>query len=122
VTRSFRVQLAVRAGIITGLSLGSISVVSILALGWVLDREVDATVLNVAAIQAASLTDDPSGRMHFHDWELTPEEAISVRDLVRYAQVWQTDGQSLLRSQYMTSDLPLDSANLRQAGSGGRRD
>lgn len=99
-------------------ALGVVSVVSVLALASVLDRDLDATILNVASIQAASLTDEASGEMRFHDWELTPEEAESVRDLVRYAQVWQVDGASLLRSQYMTGDLPLDSAYLERAGQG----
>ena len=117
-TRSFRVQLAVRATITVGLALAVISVVSVLALRSALDRDLDATVLNVATIQAASLTDGPPGEMHFHDWELTPAEAESVRDLVRYAQVWQVDAVSLLRSQYMTGDLPLDTAYLDRAGAG----
>jgi two-component system OmpR family sensor kinase len=99
-------------------SLVAISVASLFVLRAILDREIDATVLNVAAIQAASLTDDPRGAMHFHDWELTPQEAASVQDLVRYAQVWQSDGVSLLRSQYMTNDLPLDTTDLRAAASG----
>jgi two-component system OmpR family sensor kinase len=115
---SFRVQLAWRAAAVTAVSLIAISLVSVLALRLLLDREIDATILSVAAIQAASLTDSPNGRMHFHDWELTPDEATSVQDLVRYAQVWQSDGTSLLRSQYMTSDLPLDEADLRRSGAG----
>jgi two-component system OmpR family sensor kinase len=118
VTRSFRVQLAFRAAVASAIALGTISAVSVLALGSVLDGDLDATVLNVATIQAASLTDGPAGEMHFHDWELTPEEAESVSDLVRYAQVWQVDGVSLLRSQYMTEDLPLDRAYLGRAGDG----
>jgi two-component system OmpR family sensor kinase len=56
--------------------------------------------------------------MHFHEWELTPEEATSLEDLIRYAQVWQADGVSLLRSQYMTSDLPLDREHLARAEEG----
>lgn len=117
-SRSFRVQLALRAAATTAVALGIISTVSVLALASILDHDLDATILNVATIQAASLTDNPSGEMHFHDWELTPEEAASIRDLVRYAQVWQVDGVSLLRSQYMTGDLPLDSAFLDRAGQG----
>ncbi|MEJ2205750.1 MAG: hypothetical protein P8170_16755, partial [Gemmatimonadota bacterium] len=55
---------------------------------------------------------------HFHEWELTPDEASSVRDLIRYAQIWDADGRSLLRSQFMTEDLPLDTAHLRRAAEG----
>ncbi|MDH3205511.1 MAG: HAMP domain-containing histidine kinase [Gemmatimonadota bacterium] len=117
-SRSFRVQLALRATATIALALVVISVVSVLGLASVLDRDLDATILNVATIQAASLTDGPLGEMHFHDWELTPAEAESVRDLVRYAQVWQVEGVSLLRSQYMTGDLPLELAYLDRAGAG----
>ncbi|MBM4183163.1 MAG: hypothetical protein FJ207_02945 [Gemmatimonadetes bacterium] len=66
----------------------------------------------MAAVQAASLTDEQSHEMRFHGWSLTPAEAVELRDLVRYAQVWQTDGVSLLRSQYMTTDLPLEPSLL----------
>ncbi|NIP56550.1 MAG: hypothetical protein GWO00_00485, partial [Gemmatimonadetes bacterium] len=52
------------------------------------------------------------------EWELTPDEAASVRDLVQYAQVWSADGASLLRSRYMTSDLPVDPGALEQAEDG----
>jgi two-component system OmpR family sensor kinase len=105
-------RLALRATLIMALALAAVSVVSLLLLRSVLDGQIDATILEVAAIQAASLTDEQSGDMRFHDWELTPDEVDAVQDLVRYAQVWQADGLSLLRSQYMTSDLPLDSERL----------
>jgi len=118
VNRSFRFQLALRAAAAMALGLGAIGVVTLLALRAALDREVNASILTVASIQAASLTDAPSGEMHFHEWELTPEEAESLADLVRYAQVWQADGVSLLRSQYMTRDLPLDREHLGRAGDG----
>ncbi len=61
------------------------------------------------------MTDDPTGDMHFHEWDLTPEEASSLRDLNRYAQVWSESGESLVRSRYLTLDLPLDSAALQDA-------
>lgn len=100
------------------LGLGAIGAVTLWALRSALDREINASILSVASIQAASLTDAASGEMFFHEWELTPDEAASLRDLVRYAQVWQADGVSLLRSQYMTTDLPLDREHLALAGSG----
>jgi hypothetical protein len=117
-SRSFRVGLALRATVTMALAMAAVSVVSLLVLRFELDREIDATVLEVASIQAASLTDAASGEMRFHDWELTPEEVDAVQDLVRYAQVWQADGESLLRSQYMTSDLPVEPAYLARAAAG----
>lgn len=116
--RSFRFQLAVRAAAAMALGLGTVGAVTLWALRATLDREINASILSVASIQAASLTESPTGEMLFHEWQLTPDEAASLQDLVRYAQVWQADGVSLLRSQYMTSDLPLDREHLARAGDG----
>lgn len=116
--RSFRFQLAARfTGALTT-AVALIAIASLLVLRSVLDRELNASILDVASIQAASVTDSPDGEMHFHEWQLTPEEAASVRDLVRYAQVWTESGGSLLRSQFMTGDLPLDREALGRAGAG----
>ena len=98
--------------------LTALSALSFILIRDVLDREINASLLNVASIQAATLTDAPSGEMHFHEWELTPDEAAQVRDLNRFAQVWSEDGRSLLRTRYITGDLPLDSAALRRAAAG----
>ncbi|HSR40965.1 MAG TPA: hypothetical protein VLL48_02305, partial [Longimicrobiales bacterium] len=116
--RSFRVQLALRFTLAMALAVSAISVASVLTLRSVLDEELEATILNVASIQAASVTDQPGGVMEFHEWELTPDEAASVRDLIRYAQVWGEGGRSLLRSRFMTTDLPVDREALRQAAEG----
>lgn len=116
--RSFRVQLAVRFTAAMTVAVVLISGASLWTLRVILDRELNAAILNVASIQAASLVDSPDGAMHFHEWELTPEEAVSVRDLIQYAQVWSEGGRSLLRSQFMTADLPLDRTALSQATEG----
>ncbi len=116
--RSFRSQLAVRFTLAMTSAVALISVASVWTLGAILDRDLNASVLNVASIQAASLVDAPDGQMHFHEWQLTPEEATSVRDLIQYAQVWSEGGRSLLRSQFMTADLPLDHGALREASAG----
>ena len=117
-TRSFRFQLAVRATSAAAVGLLALSSITLLTLRAVLDRELRAAILNVASIQAASLADGPSGEMHFHEWELTPDEASSVRDLIQYAQVWGEGGESLLRSQYMVSDLPPEPEALARASAG----
>lgn len=117
-TRSFRFQLALRATAGAALGLAALSAVTLLTLRAVLDRELNSSILSVASIQAGSLADGEGGAMHFHEWDITPEEAASVRDLVRYAQVWQSDGVSLLRYRYMTADLPLDAEALASASAG----
>ncbi|NIP59282.1 MAG: HAMP domain-containing protein, partial [Gemmatimonadetes bacterium] len=117
-TGSFRWRLVLRfTGTMTA-ALVAISVVSLLSLRWVLDREVEASIMSVASIQASSVTDAPDGQMHFHEWELTPREAESVRNLIRYAQIWDADGRSLHRSRFMTRNLPLDTVALQRASAG----
>jgi hypothetical protein len=59
--------LALRATATMASAMVVVSVVSLLALRFELNREIDATVLEVASIQAASLTDEDSGAMRFHD-------------------------------------------------------
>jgi two-component system OmpR family sensor kinase len=116
--RSFRTQLAIRFTATMVLAAIGLTAAGYWALRSVLNRQIDATLLSVASIQAVSVTDDPTGDMEFHEWDLSPEEAESLRDLIRYAQVWSESGESLLRSRYMTSDLPLDRALLDQAAGG----
>lgn len=116
--RSFRNLLALRVAAVITLGVGAVSVLSFFALRNALDRELNVSLVNVASIQASALTEDPSGVMRFHEWELTPEEAASIRDLNRYAQVWDADGVSLLRTRYITRDLPLDTLALRTAAEG----
>lgn len=117
-TRSLRFRLAARAagGMTSALVL--ISIAAFLGARDFLDSGIDASLLNVASIQASAVAGVPDGRMEFHEWDLTPEEAAQVRDLNRYAQVWSASGESLLRTRYITSDLPLDTSALRAAASG----
>ncbi|HSM37605.1 MAG TPA: ATP-binding protein [Longimicrobiales bacterium] len=117
-TRSLRFRLAARVATSTTLALAVISVLSLAGARWFLDREIESSLRNVASIQASSVTEGSGGAMRFHEWDLTPDEAVQVRELNRYAQVWSASGESLLRTQYITEDLPLDRAALREAADG----
>ena len=117
-TVSFRFLLAVRVTLALTGAVTAVALLSYFALRQTLDRELEASMMAVASIQAATVTADPSGEMHFHEWELTPEEASSVRDLIRYLQIWNTDGESLLRTSHISEDLPLDTVALAKAGQG----
>ncbi len=116
--RSFRAQLAIRFTATMVLASLAVAAAGYWALRAVLNRQIDASLLSVASIQAVSVTDDPSGEMRFHEWDLSPEEAVTLRDLNRYAQVWSESGESLLRSRYMTADLPLQLSLLAEAAAG----
>ena len=116
--RSLRQQLAFRFTLAMFAAVAAVSLASFLTLRLALDRELNASIANVASIQAASLTDGSDGAMHFHEWELSSREADSVRELIRYAEVWNHDGTSLLRSRFMDVDLPLDRGALAAASAG----
>ena len=117
-TRSFRFQLSIRFALTMALGCAAVSVLAYVAIRQLLDHELNSTLLNIASFQAASVTGAPGGQMEFHEWELTPAEAASIRDLNRYAQVWTLEGESLLRTRYITEDLPLDTLALREAAAG----
>ncbi len=116
--RSFRAQLAIQFTATMVLASTAVAAAGYWALKAVLDRQIDASLMSVASIQAVSVTDDPTGGMRFHEWDLSPEEAVLLRDLNRFAQVWSESGESLLRSRYMVSDLPLDRELLVEAAGG----
>jgi two-component system OmpR family sensor kinase len=116
--KSFSNRLAARATATMTVALVVIAVLTYGAVRETLDSQVNASLLNVASIQAASVTDAPSGAMRFHEWDLTPAEAAQVRELNRFAQIWTEDGKSILRTRYITEDLPLDGNALRVAARG----
>ena len=116
--RSFRLQLALRFGLTMALGMTLVALIGYLALRATLDRQIDASLLAVASVQAGSVTDDPSGVMRFYEWDLTFEEVESLAGLNRYAQIWNESGESLNRSRLLTEDLPLDLEALEKAADG----
>jgi two-component system OmpR family sensor kinase len=116
--KSLRFELASRYAAAVAVGIVLVAAIGYLVLREALDRQINASLLSVASIQASSVTDDPSGEMRFHEWDVTAEEAVSLGDFNRYAQIWSESGESLLRSQYLTGDLPVDSVALVQAASG----
>ena len=116
--RSFRGLLALRFGFLAATGMSLCVLITWFAFRHMLDTELNASILNVASIQAAAVTDHAEGVMRFHEWELTPDEATSVVELIRYAQVWDESGASLLRSRYMVRDLPTDPEALERAAAG----
>jgi two-component system OmpR family sensor kinase len=118
VRRSFRLQLALRFGLTMAGGTAAVALIGYLALRTTLDRQIDASLVAVASIQAASVTDDPSGTMRFFEWDLNEAEIESLGGLNRFAQIWSEDGESLNRSRQLTADLPLDREALLLAADG----
>jgi two-component system, OmpR family, sensor kinase len=117
-SRSLRFKVALRIAAAMTAALAVLSLFGVYGARHFLDAELNANLLNVASIQAGAVTDAPGGEMVFHEWDLTPEEAAQVRELNRYAQIWSATGESLLRTQYIVEDLPLDRYALARAAAG----
>lgn len=117
-TRSFRLTLAVRFTVSMAVGLVAMASLAWFALRETLDRQIDASLANIASIQAAAITEPESGEMRIREWEITPAEAARIGDVARYTQVWSAEGESLLRSRHLTRDLPLDTLALRRASEG----
>ena len=115
---SFRVQLAARFAATMGLGCAAVALMAYTALREIVDRQIDSTLIAMASIQAASVTQPGTSAMALHEWELTPSEHASLGDLHRYAEVWTQDGRPVLRTRQITRDLPLDRNALRAAAAG----
>ena len=113
--KSFRFRLAVRATAMIAVGFGVLAVLAYLAVRQTLDAQINASLLNVASIQAASVTEAPSGTMRFHEWDLTPEEAVQLRELNRFAQIWTQNGRSMLRTKHQAS-FPGPNSTFRACG------
>ena len=116
--QSLRFELAWRYSAAVALGITLVATIGYFVLRDTLDRQINASLISVASIQASSVTDDPTGEMRFHEWAVTAEEAASIGDLNRYSQIWSESGESLLRSQYLTRDLPMDERALTEATAG----
>ncbi len=115
---TFRSQVAGRVAATVGAVLLPFGILGYLGMRSAVDSNIDATLMNIASVQAASVTEAPSGTMAFHEWTLTPAEAASAPDINRYAEVWSSDGRSLLRTRRLAQDLPLDRGALARAARG----
>jgi len=117
-TSSFQTALAIRFTSITTAGMFLCVLGTFWAVRHIVDEELNGNLIEVASIQAAALTGEDSGEMNFPEWDLTPEEAASIEPWVRYAQVWDPSGLSLVRNPFLTADLPWDSGALRAAAAG----
>lgn len=116
--RSFRTTLALHLA--TAFSVPTLVVVLAVhvAVKEILVRGLDRSLSSVASLQAGAIGQSPPGAMRLHEWSLTPEEAAAFRDVNWFVEVWDSAGQSLLRSGYLPRDLPRDEEAFRRARRG----
>ena len=117
--RSFRLALALRtAGGVLALTL-LLGVVGTLALRALLYRQLDGTLVHLAEVEAQAGAAHSSSEFEFHEGVLLAARPGPSAELTRYAQLWTSDGQPLIRSRNLSADLLLP-ANAVAAAKEGR--
>jgi len=117
--RSFRLHLALQFSTLMTLTFVGIGAVAVLLLHRAFTAQLDGTLLRLASIEAAAVSDSPDSTVHFHEGVFTAPRSEGAAELERYAQIWHDDGIAVLRSQSLgTRDLPRDSLAFAAAQRG----
>ena len=116
--RSFRLALALRtAGGVLTLTL-LLGVVSAVALRTLLYRQLDGTLVHLAEVEAQAGAAHSSSEFEFHEGVLLAASPGPSAELTRYAQLWSSDGQPLIRSRNLPADLMLPAKAVAAAREG----
>jgi heavy metal sensor kinase len=117
--QSFRIRLAIRftgwLAILVVLLSGS----AFFALRYVIYAQIDETLLRLAEIEDGATSDAPDSAAHFHDDIYSPAQSEISRRRSHYAQIWTSDGVSIIRSGNLAGgDLSLPVEALRAGAEG----
>jgi two-component system OmpR family sensor kinase len=116
--KSFRNSLALRmAG--HGLALfAAVGIASVLALRSILYSQLNGTLLHLAEVEAQAGAAAAGSDFQFHEGVLLSAREGSAVELTRYAQLWTSDGQPVVRSRNLGVDLDLPRDALEEAKAG----
>jgi len=117
--RSFRAVIARRTALAVGALLAAVLVVSIYVLGRLLQKDLDATLLRIAEVEAEAGYATTGTQFQFHEGVLLARGDPALPELTRYAQLLAGDGTVLLRSRNLTLDLPVPLDALAEVRFGG---
>jgi two-component system OmpR family sensor kinase len=113
--KSFRTSLALRMAL-GGLGLfAAVGVASVLALRTILYSQLDGTLLHLAEVEAQAGAAAAGSDFQFHEGVLLASREGPTVELTRYAQLWTSEGQPLVRSRNLASDLELPLGALAEA-------
>jgi len=116
--RSFRLALARRtaAGVLALTIL--LGVVATFALRTLLYRQLDGTLVHLAEVEAQAGAAQSGPAFEFHEGVLLSARTGAGAELTRYAQLWSSDGQPLVRSANLSQDLMLPDGAVAAARDG----
>jgi two-component system OmpR family sensor kinase len=99
-----------------GLALfAAVGVASVLALRTILYSQLDGTLLHLAEVEAQAGAAAAGSDFQFHEGVLLASREGPTVELTRYAQLWTSEGQPLVRSRNLASDLELPPGALEEA-------
>jgi two-component system OmpR family sensor kinase len=116
--RSFQVSIALRMALSGLVLFVSVGVACILALRSILYDQLDGTLLHLAEVEAEAGAAATGSDFEFHEGVLLASREGSTAELTRYAQLWTRDGQPLVRSRNLLTDLELPARALLAAQRG----
>ena len=91
---------------------------SVLALLSILRRQLDDTLLHIAEVEAQAGAATTGPDFQFHEGVLLAARESPAAELVRYAQLWTSDGSPVMRSRNLAEDLELPPQALATARRG----
>jgi two-component system OmpR family sensor kinase len=116
--RSFRLALAMRtAAAVFGITL-LLGVITTIALRGLLYHQLDGTLLHLAEVEAQAGAAHTGSDFEFHEGVLLAASPGPSAELVRYAQLWTSEGQPLTRSRNLPADLLLPAGAVAAARDG----
>lgn len=116
--KSFRASLALRMALGVLALLAAAGIVSVLALRSILFTQLDNTLLHLAEVEAQAGAAVSGSEFQFHEGVLLAARDAPSGELTRYAQLWNHDGQPVVRSKNLSANLALPPAALAEAGAG----
>lgn len=116
--KSFRAALALRMAVEVLALLVAVGGASVLALRTILYRQLDATLLHLAEVEAQAGAAASGPDFQFHEGVLLAAREGPSVELTRYAQLWTQDGRPLVRSRNLSADLELPREVLGRARTG----
>ncbi|HEX6643278.1 MAG TPA: ATP-binding protein [Gemmatimonadales bacterium] len=116
--RSFRDALALRMALGMLALFGAVAVASVIALRSLLYGQLDGTLLHIAEVEARHGAASTGSEFAFHEGVLLQAREDAATPLTRFAQLWTSAGEPLVRSRNLERDLELP-AEARSHARGG---
>jgi two-component system OmpR family sensor kinase len=116
--KSFRASLALRLALGGFALFVAVGVASVVALRGILSRQLDRTLLHLAEVEAQAGAAAAGPEFVFHEGVLLAAGEGTAAELIRYAQLWTSEGQPVVRSRNLPADLepPPDAFAEGRAG------